>query len=120
MLFITSRSVTLSISSRVASSVVLPIFWSLSSSILGGVIKYLPCKFTSCTLFLAKFAPKLESVEAFCVKLDWLQLFAFCAGFEFHSLVAGLGVEPRFPGYEPSELPLLYPAIIIWKPRGRI
>jgi hypothetical protein len=26
-------------------------------------------------------------------------------------LVAGQGLEPRPPGYEPDELPLLYPAI---------
>ena len=28
------------------------------------------------------------------------------------SLVAGLGFEPRFAGSEPTELPLLYPAIL--------
>ncbi len=30
----------------------------------------------------------------------------------FFVIVAGLGIEPRPSGYEPDELPLLYPAML--------
>lgn len=31
----------------------------------------------------------------------------------FYFRVAGLGIEPRSAGYEPAEMPLLYPAIFL-------
>ncbi len=34
------------------------------------------------------------------------------ANADFLVLVAGLGIEPRPSGYEPDELPLLYPAML--------
>ncbi len=33
----------------------------------------------------------------------------------FFLLVAGTGIEPMSRGYEPRELPLLYPAILVNK-----
>ena len=34
--------------------------------------------------------------------------------YEFFIIVAGPGIEPGPQGYEPCEMPLLYPAILYW------